>query len=166
LNKTIFYATVLFTLAILAFFAYGDVKETQFQASPWMDTVVTREEFTALEWIRVNTLERAVFVTDIFGGELIMGETLREGVEGGDWAVVPGVVKRMHDVQYEFYGSTNAKQAWNTARKYGAEYAWIPNRRIFAGYEWKTPLENNKEFENSTFFEKVFDNGVKIYKVK
>ncbi len=153
-------------LAAVAYLAYGDVKETQFQASAWMDPVVTREEFAALDWIRVNTRERAVFLTDIFGGELIMGETLREGVEGGDWAVVPNVVQRMNDVQYKFYGSSSANEAWNTARKYGAEYAWIPNRRIFAGYEWKYPLEKNVEFENSTFFEKVFDNGVKIYRIK
>ncbi len=166
MNKTVFYIIALAALAVVAFFAYGDVKETQIQAGAWMDTVVTREEFAALDWIHANTRERTVFVTDIFGGELIMGETLREGVEGGDWAVVPEVVKRMSDVQYKFYGSSSAKEARDTALKYGAEYVWVPNRRIFAGYEWKTPLENNKEFTNSTFFEKVFDNGVKIYRVK
>ena len=132
---------------------WANVENALWQASSWMNPVVTREEFEALQWIRENTAERTVFVTGIFGGELIMGHTLREGTEGGDWAIVPEVVQRMHDIQYGFYGAPTAEKAHETAKKYGAEFAWVPNRQVFGGYEWKDP--DPKIFEDETFFEKA-----------
>ena len=89
---------------------------------------------------------------------------LREGTEGGDWAIVPNVVSRMYDMQYNFYETNDSRKAWEIARKYNASYAWIPDRNIFAGYAWKYP--NYATFDNATYFEKVFDNGHRIYMVK
>lgn len=163
LSKAGRFLPVLVFFALVAYFAYGDFKSGWSQAKPWMDTVVSQNEVAALDWIVKNTPERTVFATDIFGGELVMS-VLREGVEGGDWAVVPKVVEKMYDEQYHFYQAANSTQAWQTAKKYNAEYAWVPDRRIFAGYEWKHP--DYKLFENTTYFEKVFDNGHKIYRVK
>ncbi|HLC38261.1 MAG TPA: hypothetical protein VJI71_02300 [Candidatus Norongarragalinales archaeon] len=156
-------AIAVAVIAIVAYFAFKDFGESQNQARSWMNPVITKNEFAALEWVEANTPERTVFASDIFGGELLMS-ALREGTEGGDWAIVPNVVERMRDAQYNFYEAKESATAWATARKYGAEYAWVPDRQIFAGYDWKYP--NYEIFENQTYFEKVFDNGHKIYRIK
>lgn len=162
MNK--FFLLAAAVLAAIAFFAYGDLQEATNQASPWMNPVVTRAEFNALEWVKKNTGERTTFVTDIFGGELLMGETLREGTIGGDWAIVPNVVQRMYDIQYKFYESKDSAEAHSTAIKYNASFIWAPDRQVFAGYQWVYP--NKQVLGDARFFEKVFDDGVEIYRVK
>ena len=164
MDKIVLAAAALFLLST-AWFGWQDFQETQTQALPWMNTIVTLEEAQGLEWVKANTPERTVFVTDIFSGEFLMGRTLREGVEGGDWAIIPNVVERMSDVQYRFYESNSSAEAHATAKKYGAEYAWVPTRQIFAGYAWK--FANRQVFEDERFFEEAFKNkGVTIYRVK
>ena len=129
-----------------------------------MNPVITKEEKKAGEWILRNTQERETFVADIFGGEFIMGTTLREATEGGDWAVVPDVVKKMGEID-EFYKTTDAKRANEIAKKYGATYAIIPNRQVFAGFGWMW-TEKGK-LNDSEFFGKVYeDNGFEIYRAK
>ncbi len=155
---------LFFALAVaVVFLALQGTQKAVSDARPWMDPVITPEEKAAMEWIRSNTADRAVFVTDIFGGEFVMGSTLREGTLGGDWAIVPNVVGRMSDVQYRFYESNSSKEAWETAVKLNATYATVPNRNIFAGYAWKLP--NKDIFNDGRYFELVFDNGYRIYKV-
>ena len=155
-------AAALILLAVVAYFAFKDFEFSQNNARSWMGPVITKNEVAALKWVEENTPERTVFASDIFGGELLMS-VLREGTEGGDWAIVPNVIARMYDAQYNFYQANESAKAWETARKYNASYAWVPDRQIFAGYEWKHP--NYGIFENQAYFEKVFDNGHKIYKV-
>ena len=157
----------LLLLGMLAVFAYAsnqDYENAMKQAKPWMNPVITKEEKKAGEWILKNTNGRETFVSDIFGGEFIMGTTLREATEGGDWAVVPDVVKKMGEID-EFYKTKDAKRANEIAKKYGAGYAIIPNRQVFAGFGWMFP---EKEKMNRTeFFQKVYeDNGFEIYRVK
>ncbi len=131
-------------------------------ATPWMTPVVTREEYAATEWVKANTAEREIFVSDIFGGELIMGLSLREGTEGGDWAIVPNVVQRMADID-KFYKSNDPAEAHAIARKYNATYVWAPNRQVFAGYGW-TEIGEGKF--DPAFFELVFENRTRIYRLK
>jgi len=150
-------------LAILAYFSYGNLNSAMYLAKPWVSPLVTPEEVAAVEWVKANTPERALFVTDIFGGELLMGRALREGVEGGDWAIVPNVVERMADVD-KFYDSNSSEEAWNIAKKYGAEYAWAPNRQLFAGFAWKSA--NEAKFYDARYFDLVFENQTKVFKVK
>ncbi|MFH1056669.1 MAG: hypothetical protein V1717_02635 [Candidatus Micrarchaeota archaeon] len=163
MRKYLRFLPALLLVAIVAFFALKDFNAAQYQAEPWMNPVITKNEVSALKWVEANTPERTVFASDIFGGEVLMS-ILREGTEGGDWAIVPDVVQKMHDFQYSFYGANESETAWNTAKKYNASYAWVPDRAVFAGFEWKSP--NYSIFEDSEYFEKVFDNGHKIYRVK
>jgi hypothetical protein len=163
LEKLRFLAPALLIIAVAAYFAYADLNKAIDTAKPWMNPVVSKNEVAALKWVVENTPERTVFATDIFGGELLMS-VLREGTEGGDWAIVPNVVKRMSDAQYSVYGANSSEIAWKTARKYNASYVWVPDRNTFAGFEWKYP--DSKIFEDEKYFEKVFDNGLKIYRVK
>ncbi|MDP2717918.1 MAG: hypothetical protein Q8P02_04195, partial [Candidatus Micrarchaeota archaeon] len=130
---------------------------------PWLNPVVTQNEIAALDWVRENTEPRTVFAAGIFGGELIMGKTRRESVVGGDWAIIPNVVQRMSDVQYKLFQANSSEQAWQTARQYHAEFVWVPDRQVFAGFAWVTPAA---VFEDAKYFEKVFDNGARIYRVK
>jgi len=153
---------VLAVIAIAAFFAWQDVDSALSQARPWMNPVITQNEYAALDWVRANTRERAVFASGIFGGETLMGNTLREGTVGGDWAIIPEVVKRMHAIQYDFYGASAPKQAHATAVEYGAEFVWAPDRNVFAGYEW---VEVNHSLFIEPYFTKVFDNGAIVYEV-
>lgn len=127
-----------------------------------MNPVITRSEYAALDWVRANTQERVVFAADIFGGETIMGNTLRESTVGGDWAIIPEVVARMHDIQYELYGASSPQQAHATALKYGAKFVWAPDRKVFAGYEW---VEVNHSLFVEPYFSKAFDNGAVVYGV-
>ncbi|MFH1780209.1 MAG: hypothetical protein ABH803_03655 [Candidatus Micrarchaeota archaeon] len=140
----------------------GDYNKAISAAKPWMNPILTQEEIKAIEWVKQNTPERTVFMSDIFGGELLMAN-LREGVEGGDWAIIPNVIERMDDVQHNFYEAETVETAWNTAKKYGAEFVWAPNRQVFAGYAW---VNIPSFLEESEYFEKVFDNGARVYKVK
>ena len=158
------YLIPLLVIAVISFtFAHQDYDSAQKQALSWMNPVVTKNEVAALKWVEENTAEITVFASDIFGGELLMSK-LREGTLGGDWAVVPNVVSKMYDLQYNFYETQDSRTAWMVARKYNASYAWVPDRNIFAGYEWK--YTNYTLYEDSRFFEKVFDNGHRIYRVK
>jgi len=154
-------------LAVILLLAVAVAAATQVQkakndANPWLNPVVTPAEVAATEWVKANTAPRAVFATGIFEGELIMGKTRREGTLGGDWAIIPDVIERMSDVQYRLFGANSSQQAWQTARKYDASFVWVPERQMFAGYEWKVPAA---VFDNSTYFEKVYDKGVRIYRV-
>jgi len=149
-------------LVFAAWLAFADFESARSQAQPWMAPVVTPNERDALEWVIANTPERAVFVTDIFGGEFLMGNTRREGTVGGDWAVIPNVVERMHDIQYAFYQAKTPEEAHATALKYGAEYVWAPDRKVFAGYEW---VELNRSLFVPPYFSLEFDNGAAIYRV-
>ena len=148
--------------AVAAWLAWQDVQAGQRQAKPWMNPVVTRDELRAMDWVSNNTAPRTVFATDIFGGEFLMGNTLREATEGGDWAIIPNVVERMAAFQYDFYEAKTAEKAHATAKSYGAEYAWAPNRQVFAGYAW-APVDRSIFAE--PYFTKVYDDGVAIYKV-
>ncbi len=156
-------ASVVAIFAVVAYYANQDLESALNQAKPWMNPVVSKNEVAALGWVKANTAERTIFASDIFGGELLMS-VLREGTEGGDWAIVPNVVQRMHDMQYDFYEAKSSKQAWEIAVKYNAEYAWVPDRALFPGFAWKGV--NYAIFEDAQYFEKVFDNGHRIYKVK
>lgn len=139
------------------------VQKAKKDAEPWLNPVVTPAEVAATEWIKQNTAPRTVFATGIFEGELVMGKTRREGTLGGDWAIVPNVIDRMSDMQYRLFGANSSQQAWETARKYDASYVWVPSRQMFSGYEWKLPAD---VFDNATYFEKVYDQGLRIYRVK
>ncbi|MFH0835250.1 MAG: hypothetical protein V1881_02820 [Candidatus Micrarchaeota archaeon] len=157
------FALAALLLAGVVYFAYGDVRDAEGQARPWMSTVILPSEVAALDWVVKNTQERTVFATDIFGGEMMMGHTLREGTVGGDWAIIPNVVQRMSDVQYKIYGASDSVQAHEYAVKYGAKYVWVPKRMVFAGYEWKLPA---KVFDDGRYFRRVFDNeGASVYEV-
>ena len=138
-----------------------DFKTAVKAAEPWMNPIITPEEYAAIDWVKANTRERTVFVSDIFGGELLMGLSLREGTEGGDWAIIPNVTQRMADMD-RFYKSKDAEEARQIAKQYGAEYVWVPNRQVFAGYGW-VPVEEEKFAPE--FFQLVFENRTRIYKV-
>ena len=160
--KALLAGLVIVAMAFLYFRGVGASMKTM---ESWMSTQVTPEEINAMEtWVMQNTNERTIFYTDIFGGEMMMGKTLREGVEGGDWAVIPNVVDRMGDAD-KFFKSTDSKEAHDLAKKYSAEYVWLPNRQLFCGYGW---FEAEKEkFNDQKYFEKVYDEkGVMVYKVK
>jgi len=153
----------LVVLAAIAYFSFSDLNSAVDKARPWMNPVVTREEVAAVEWVEENTAERSVFVTDIFGGELLMGRALREGTEGGDWAIIPNVVEKMADID-RLYDSNDSGEAWRLAKKYGADWVWVPNRQLFAGFAWKYASE--EKFYDPRFFELVFENRTKIFRVK
>ena len=139
--------------------ANEDLNKAIWQTGSWMTPVITPEESKSLKWVLANTKERDVFVTDIFGGEHLMGNTLREGTEGGDWAIVPEVVNRMARID-EFYKSTDAERAHEIAVQYRAKYVLMPNRQVFAGFGWSEP-ERAKMRE--PYFTRVYGDGEMEY---
>ncbi|MBI5225247.1 hypothetical protein HY989_05235 [Candidatus Micrarchaeota archaeon] len=158
------FALVLLVSAAAAYFFNEDMNKAKWQSDAWMNPVITQKEERAMQWVRENTVEREVFVTDIFGGEHLMGETLREGTEGGDWAIVPEVVPRMSDVN-EFFKTSDSAKAHEIAKKYGANFALIPDRQLFAGFEWLSP--DRSKFSNSDYFEMVYQDGeMQIFEIK
>jgi hypothetical protein len=162
--KSLSVALAVVLLVAAAYFSYLDLQKAIERSKPWMEPVVTQAEFKALDWVRANTKEREVFAADIFGSEIIFGQTLREGTEGGDWAIIPNVVQRMSDVD-RLFKTTDAKEASELSKKYNASYVWLPSRQIFAGYGWFS-AERSK-FENETFFERVYSQeNIEIYRVK
>jgi hypothetical protein len=139
----------------------GDLQEAMGQAEAWMNPIVTREEVKAMQWVRENTPPKCTLVSDIFGSEIIMGSTLRYGTEGGDWSIIPNVIERMGDID-KFYKESDSGAAHAIAVKYNASYAVMPNRNVFAGFDWKYPTQELKE----PFFTLAYeDNGFRIYKV-
>jgi len=149
-------------LAVSLFSA--DFDKAYSSAVPWMTPVITEEELRAMDWVRANSNERDVFVEDIFGGEFLMGQTLREGTEGGDWAIIPNVVERMSKID-EFYKTDSADKAYEIAKEHNAKFVVIQNRQVFAGFSWMHPEKS--KMQDSRFFELVYeDNGFEIYRVK
>ncbi len=158
--------TVFFVLAALlvSYYAYFNYENSIMQAGAWVNPIVTKEEIEATKWVLNNSVEREVFATCIFGGELLMGRTLREGWLGGDWAIIPNVVKQMSDAD-EFFKTKDAKKAFDLALAYNVSKVWAPNRQVFCGFSWLT-IEREK-FSNSTYFDKLYDEGgVQVYSVK
>lgn len=148
----------------IAYFYNEDMNKAKWQADAWMNPVITKEEELSMLWVRNNTSERETFVTDIFGGEHMMGETLREGTEGGDWAIIPNVVTRMSDIN-EFFKTSDARKAYEIAKNYRANYVMIPNRQVFAGFEWLWPEKS--KLQDNQFFELVYKDGdFEYYKLK
>jgi len=169
------YGVALISSLGIAYFYNEDMNKGKWQADAWMNPVITQEEEKSMEWVRANTPERETFVTDIFGGEHLMGESLREGTEGGDWAIIPNVVARMGDVN-EFYKTSDSQKAYEIARRYNANYVMIPNREVFAGFEWLfppwttregVPLYDTQKLKNEQFFELAYKDGnFEYYKLK
>ncbi|MFH1750529.1 MAG: hypothetical protein ABH863_02525 [Candidatus Micrarchaeota archaeon] len=159
-----FYGLFLLLSLAAAYYFNEDMNKAKWQADAWMNPVVTQEEEKSMEWVRLNTAERETFVTDIFGGEHMMGESLREGTEGGDWAIIPNVVTRMSDVN-EFFKTDDSQKAYDIAKRYGANYVMIPNRQIFAGFEWMWP--ERTKLQNTQYFELAYKDGeFEYYRVK
>ncbi|HEV8290139.1 MAG TPA: hypothetical protein VGQ00_04280 [Candidatus Norongarragalinales archaeon] len=151
-------------LGPLAYFGAQDFDSSKRQAEPWLNPVATPREIAALEWVKRNTALRTVFASDIFGGEIIMGLSQREGTEGGDWAIVPNVVQRMSDA-HKLYETQSAQEAYAIAKAYNASYVWVPDRSIFAGFSWILP--QREKFRDANYFELAYqDGGVEIWKVK
>lgn len=160
-GKTIFFAVIML---LIVYYSYFNYVESINQASAWVNPIITEEELNATKWVLSNSAEREVFATCIFGGELLMGRTLREGWLGGDWAIIPNVVKQMGDAD-EFFKTKDAKKAYELALEYNVTKVWVPNRQVFCGFSWMN-VEKEK-FSNSTYFEKLFDQkGVQVYGVK
>ncbi|MFH1199745.1 MAG: hypothetical protein V1708_01630 [Candidatus Micrarchaeota archaeon] len=160
--KIVWIAVAIIVFGAIASQANSDLNNATYQAKSWMSPVVTKAESKALSWVVQNSLERDVFVTDIFGGEHIMGNTLREGTEGGDWAIVPDVVARMGKID-EFYKSKDPKQAHDIAVKYNASFVLMPDRQVFAGFGWYEP---EKDKMQRPYFTQVYqDGGLTIYSV-
>ncbi len=151
--------TVVLIAAAFVFF----VPDLKFRTSAWTNPVITQGEVNALGWVRANTTERTVFVCDIFGGEFVMGNTLRECTEGGDWAIVPNVVRRMSEMD-NFYTISTSADANALAHKYNASYVWVPNRQVYMGFGWKDI--NRTKFDDTKYFTLVYNGTTKIYQVK
>ncbi len=157
---------IFLLLTVIAFMitmaASLSINDTRERGKAWVDPIISREEYYALNWITNNTQEKTTFATDIFGGELIMGNTLRLTLEGGDWAIIPNILQRMSDAN-TLFTTDNSKTAWELAVKYNASYIWLPNRQIFMGYGWKQV--DDGVFNDKKYFTLVFENKTKIYKV-
>ncbi|MBI5635531.1 hypothetical protein HY993_01040 [Candidatus Micrarchaeota archaeon] len=161
LGRAVFFILAALLVSYYAYFNYADSIN---QASAWVNPIVTKEELEATKWVLNNSVEREVFATCIFGGELLMGRTLREGWLGGDWAIIPNVVKQMSDAD-EFFKTKDAKKAHELALAYNLSKVWAPNRQVFCGFSWLN-IEREK-FSNSTYFDKLYDSGgVQVYGVK
>lgn len=156
---------ILLLLAVVVATVYlPEVEKARERGKPWMEPVVTLQEVKALEWVRAHTPERTVFVSDIFGGEQLMGGALREGTEGGDWAIIANVIERMQHSD-EVFDTQNASRAWQLARQYNASYVWAPNRQVFAGFSWKG-IERTKFYDEQYFELAYADGDMHIYRVK
>jgi uncharacterized membrane protein len=138
--------------------------EVKANGDPWYDRVVKPGEMQATSWVLENTGKDQKFVSDIFGGELIMGMTTRVPTVGGDWANAPNPVQLMGDTN-TIYTTTDAETAYDLAVEHNATYVWVPlSRTEFSGYGWEA-VQTDK-FENQTYFKLLYNNSdVKIYEV-
>lgn len=151
-------------IAILLFFAYLDVQQVSTAVKPWVSTVITPYEMAAINWVLKNTQKKETFATCIFEGEFLMGMTLREATEGGDWAVVPDVTTRMSEID-SLFKTNESNRAYNITKKYNAKYVWLPlKRQTFCGYGWY--YANQTQFNDTRFVERFRNEGVVIYEVK
>ena len=151
-------------LIVLAWFGWAGLEHSRSGVENWLSPVINDGEIAAFDWVKANTAKKDTFMACIFEGESLMGTTLRESVEGGDWAVVPDVLDRMADADMFFFDSSGA-DASAIAKFYNAKYVWVTKgRKIFCGYGWKDiPL---KKFDDPVYFTKLFENdGVIIYGV-
>lgn len=145
-------------------FAYLDFQQVNATTPAWVNPVISQHEFNAIDWVINNTKKRDVFMTCIFEGEFLMGMSLRQATEGGDWAIIPEVTTRMSEIN-EFFKTENIDRAYFIAKKYNAKYIWLPlGRQTFCGYGWFYP--NVTKFENSNFTEIFRNEGVVIYEVR
>ena len=155
---------LIIPIAIILMFAIVDFQQVNSATQPWVSTVITPSEMDALHWVFENTQKKDTFVTCIFEGEFLMGMTLREATEGGDWAIIPNVTTRMSEIN-EFFKTNESGRAHYIAKKYNAKYVWVPlGRQTFCGYGWFYP--NISKFDQFHFNERFRNSGVIIYEVK
>jgi len=167
-NSRLAFGPILAVLLMVVSLAMGfalaqDFNSTVSAGSSWVNPIVSSEEVRALPWVRANTAHRERFMACIFEGEFLMGHTLRESMEGGDWAIVPDVVRQMGDVN-DFFTTNESFKAWQIASKYNATHAWVPLRDQFCGFSWERA--SMKKFSDTRYFEEAFSNEkVKIYRI-
>ena len=155
---------IVIPLVIILFFAYLDLQQVNTTVKPWVNTVITPYEMDAIGWVLNNTKKKEVFLTCIFEGEFLMGMTLREATEGGDWAIVPDIITRMSEID-SIFKTNDSNRAYELTKKYNASYVWLPlNRQTFCGYGWFYP--NQIQFNDSRFIPRFRNNGVVIYEIK
>ena len=139
--------------------------EVKYECDFYYDPVVSRDEFNSTEWILNNTGPGDKFVADIFGAELIMGQTCRVSTEGGDWANAPDPIGMMTHTN-DIYKTDNASYAHDLAKLEKADYVFLPRRGLYTG--WWLPKEdvNCAKFQDTQYFQPVYTEGnVTIYKV-
>ncbi len=139
--------------------------EVKYECDFYYDPVVSQGEFNATRWILNNTDEGDKFVADIFGAELIMGQTTRVSTEGGDWANAPDPISMMSHTD-EIYRTDNSSRANELSKLEKADYVFLPVRGLYTG--WWLPKEsvNYTKFSDTRYFSKVYnDSNVTIYRV-
>ena len=139
--------------------------EVKYECDFYYDPVVGRGEFNSTRWILNNTGPGDKFVADIFGAELIMGQTCRVSTEGGDWANAPDPISMMSHTN-DIYKTDNASYAHDLAKLEKADYVFLPDRGLYTG--WWLPKEdvNFAKFQDTRYFEPVLvEDNVTIYKV-
>ena len=153
----------LLLLAIAVVALYFGVQQLDYHVNPWLNTVVTSGEAAAAEQFARGTPQDTVFMSDIFGGELVMGLAARSAIIGGDWAANPAAPRQMSDAQ-EFYKTASADRAAELMRKYNITYAVFPDRKLFCGYGW---IDADESKMADPRFSIAFDaTGVRVYALR
>ena len=60
--KAAYWAVVALLVVVpLLYFGYQDFENSKRQAEPWLNPIITKKEFAALEWVKRNTQPRTTF---------------------------------------------------------------------------------------------------------
>ena len=153
---------LVFLVLILAILWVG-IQQLDHHVGPWLRPVVLSDELDAAKWTKANIPPNTLFLSGIFGGELLMGIAGHTALVGGDWAANPNSATQMSAMD-EFYKTNSSNRAEEIWRKYNASYAWFPTRSVYAGYGWFHP---NEEKMDDPRFEIIYENReVRIYKLR
>ncbi|MFC2174623.1 hypothetical protein ACFLQ2_02025 [archaeon] len=149
----------LVAVLVLVAIAWFSLSQLDHHVEPWLNTVVLDGEVEAAHWVKGNP---GLYLAGIFGGELVMGIAASPSLVGGDWAANANAPQQMSDMD-EFYKTDSADRAEEIWKKYGADYAWFPARKVYAGYGW---IDTNEDKMSDPRFEIVYTNPeVRVYKL-
>ncbi|MCB9358558.1 hypothetical protein H6503_01380 [Candidatus Woesearchaeota archaeon] len=119
---------------------------------------IPRDTIDAMEWIERNTDENSVILADIKEGNLVTEIAKRKNIIDSNFLLIEDINQRVNDMRL-IYTSSSIVKAVELLDYYSIDYILIGEARTTFNIE-------DLHYIDSECVESVYDNKIKIYKVK
>ncbi len=153
----------IFIISFLLTFTLASAIPSMYSANAAMAGSVSQDEIKALTWIDKHTNNESIILTTPKDGHLVTYFGKRKSVADTNFLLVPNINQRFDDIE-KMYTSFYETRALSLLTKYDADFIYFSdNTRITFNI---TEIPYIKEDTGSECFKTVYDEHIKIYKVR